>query len=309
MPRLHHRFRAMGTICDVVVDAPDEWVGREALAAGEGEVLRLQARYTRYRDDSITSAINRSAGDDAGIEVDDETAALLDYAAVAWRESGGLFDISSGVLRKAWDFRSQQLPDQAQIDALLPLVGWQRVIWQRPRLVLPQQGMQLDFGGYVKEYAADAAAARCQSVGARHGYVDLGGDIRVIGPQANGDAWRIGIRDPRAPERAIAVVELASGGIATSGDYERCMIVGGRRYSHLLDPRSGWPVDGHASVSVVAPQSLIAGTATTTALLMGGEPGAAWLRALGLPYLLVDQQGKMSGSLTRLPNGGPVGVL
>lgn len=296
MPRRSQRFRAMGTACEIVIEADDESVLPAALAAGEAEVRRLEAKYTRYREDSVTAAINRSAGDRLGVEVDAETAALLDYADVAWRESGGLFDISSGVLRRAWDFRSQRLPSQRQIDALLPLVGWQRLSWTRPRIVLPKAGMQIDFGGYVKEYAADAAAARCRAAGARHGYVDLGGDLRLIGPQSDGGAWRIGIRDPNDPLRAIATVELADGAIATSGDYERCMVVDGRRYGHLLDPRSGWPVEGFASVSVIAPQALIAGTATTTALLLG-RAGEGWLRDLGLPHLLVSPEGGLSGNL------------
>ena len=288
----------MGTACEIVIEAGDEALLLAALAAGEAEVRRLEAKYTRYREDSVTASINRSAGDSHGIEVDEETAALLDYADVAWRESGGLFDITSGVLRRAWDFRSQRLPSQDEIEALLPLVGWQRLSWMRPRLVLPKVGMQIDFGGYVKEYAADAAAARCRAVGARHGYVDLGGDIRLIGPQADGSAWRIGIRDPNEPSRAIATVELAEGAVATSGDYERCMVVDDRRYGHLLDPRTGWPVSesGFVSVSVIAPQALIAGTATTTALLMGPE-GEGWLQELGLPHLLVSPRGALSGSL------------
>lgn len=286
----------MGTACELVIEAGDEALLQAALAAGESEVRRLEARYTRYREDSVTATINRGAGDPLGVEVDEETAALLDYADVAWRESAGLFDITSGVLRKAWDFRSQRLPSQSQIDALLPLVGWQGLIWRRPRLVLPRAGMQLDFGGYVKEYAADAAAARCRAIGARHGYIDLGGDIRLIGPQADGSAWRIGIRDPNDPQRAIATVELIDGAIATSGDYERCMVVDGRRYGHLLDPRTGWPVSGAMSVSVVASQALVAGTATTTALLMGSA-GEGWLRELGLPHLLVSPSGRLSGSL------------
>lgn len=297
MTQRRHRFRAMGTACELVLEGADELVMRAAASAGEAEVLRLETKYSRYRDDSVTAAINRSAGDAAGIEVDSETAALLDYADVAHRESGGLFDISSGVLRRAWDFRSGRLPSQREIDALLPLVGWHKLTWRYPRLQLPLAGMQLDFGGYVKEYAADAAAARCLAAGARCGYVDLGGDIRVIGPLADGSPWRIGIRDPRSPDRAVAAVDLSSGGIATSGDYERFMVVDGKRYCHLLDPRTGWPVSGYASVSVVAPQTLIAGTATTTASLMGLARGAAWLAELELPHLLITADGVLSGTL------------
>lgn len=294
--RLRHAFRAMGSPCSVVLDGMNGAALEAAAAAVEAEVLRLETKYSRYRDDSLTRRINDAAGSN-GIDVDDETAGLLDYAAVAWRESGGLFDPTSGVLRRAWDFRSGRLPTQAEIDRLLPLVGWAEVEWQRPRLRLPRTGMELDFGGYVKEYAADTAAARCVTLGVQHGYVELGGDIRVLGPQLDGTPWRIGIRDPRQPERSLVAIDLADGAVASSGDYERCIVVDGCRYGHILDPRTGWPVEnGCAGVSVVAAQALIAGTATTTAMLLGAA-GGPWLDSLGLPNLRVRGDGGLEGSL------------
>lgn len=294
--RLRHAFRAMGSPCSVVLDGADRAALEAAAAAAQAEVLRLEAKYSRYRDDSLTRRINDSAGG-RGIDVDDETAGLLDYAEVAWRESGGLFDPTSGVLRRAWDFRAQRLPTQDQIDRLLPLVGWQRLSWRRPHLQLPVAGMELDFGGYVKEYAADTAAARCIELGVTCGYVELGGDIRALGPQLDGTAWRIGIRDPRRPGQALLAIDLAAGAIASSGDYERCIVADGRRYGHILDPRSGWPVEnGWAGVSVVAPQTLIAGTATTTAMLLGAA-GGPWLDSLGLPNLRICADGRVEGTL------------
>lgn len=293
-----HGFRAMGSVCELQLYAEDAAQAQRAAAMVCAEVARLEQRYSRYRDDSITSAINRSAGDARGVEVDDETAGLLDYAQQAFELSDGLFDITSGVLRQAWDFKSGILPAQSRIDALLARVGWSRAIWQRPRIVLPIAGMELDFGGYVKEYAADAAATCARRNGIAHGLVELGGDIAVIGPHPDGSAWRVGIRHPRVPERVLATVELREGGIASSGDYERYMEIAGQRYCHILDPRNGWPVSGMAAVSVIAPQCLIAGTATTVAMLKGAE-GAVWLQELGLPYLSVDAAGALSGTLAR----------
>ncbi|SFF52875.1 thiamine biosynthesis lipoprotein [Fontimonas thermophila] len=295
--RLHHAFRAMGSPCSLALDGDDDAQLRAAAQAVHAEVLRLEAKYSRYRADSLTQRINATAGK-TGIDVDDETAALLDYAEVAWRESGGLFDPTSGVLRRAWDFRTQRLPTQAEIARLLPLVGWHRVCWQRPHLRLPQAGMELDFGGWVKEYAADSAAARARALGIDHGYIELGGDIRVLGPQQDGTPWRIGLRDPYRPHTALVRVELIGGAVATSGDYERCIVVNGRRYGHILDPRSGWPVEHtFTAVSVIAPQTLVAGTATTTAMLLGADAGARWLKALGLPHLCVHADGRLSGPL------------
>jgi len=290
-------FKAMGSPCELHLHAESQArfdaIGEAALA----EVARLEQKYSRYRDDSLAFRINASAGDESGIDLDEETASLLDYAALAWQQSGGLFDISSGVLRRAWNLRSGRLPAQAEIDALLPLVGWDKVRWQRPHLVLPLPGMQLDFGGYVKEYAADRVAAQCRELGLRHGLVDLGGDLAVVGPHPDGSPWRVGIRHPRAPEGAIASLALTTGGVATSGDYERCMVVHGQRYAHLLNPKTGWPVPGLASVTVAASHCLIAGTASTITMLKGGRGGPAWLDRLGLPNLRVDADGELSGPL------------
>jgi thiamine biosynthesis lipoprotein len=297
MPAWRLRFKAMGSPCELHLHAESAQRFEADAAAARAEIERLEQKYSRYREDSLASRINASAGDPEGIEVDAETAALLDYAALAWRQSGGLFDATSGVLRRAWDFRSGRVPAPEELDALRELVGWDRIRWQRPRLLLPQAGMELDFGGFVKEYAADRVAAACRERGVRHGLVDLGGDLAVVGPHPDGSPWRVGIRDPRAPERAIASLALAAGGVATSGDYERCMVVDGRRYAHILDPRTGWPVEGLASVTVVASHCLVAGTASTIAMLKGRRAGPAWLDRLGVPSLRVDAAGRLSGAL------------
>jgi thiamine biosynthesis lipoprotein len=269
-------------------------------------VARLEARYSRYRAESLLSRINASAGDPRGVEVDAETAALLDYAALAHEQSGGLFDPTSGVLRRAWDFHSGRLPEPGELEELLPCVGWRQLVWRRPRLVLPRAGMELDFGGFVKEYAADRVAELCRRRGLRHGLVDLGGDLAAVGPHPDGSPWRVGIRHPRRPESAIACVALYRGAIATSGDYERFMVVAGRRYAHLLDPRTGWPARGLASASVAAPHCLVAGTAASVALL-AGRGGRRWLARLGLPHLAIDARGRASGPLysgSRAPRTG-----
>jgi len=298
--RLHTRsFKAMGGPCELRLYAPDAACAERCSGAAQAEILRLEQRYSRYREDSLTTRINRSAGDGRGVEVEEEDAALLDYAHTAWAQSGGLFDITSGVLRRVWDFQSRRLPSAGEMARVLPLVGWERVRWQRPRIALPLAGMELDFGGYVKEYAADRAAQAARAAGARHGFVELAGDIAVIGPHPDGAPWQVGIRHPRAPERAMAAIPLAQGAIASSGDYERYFELDGRRYCHVLNPKTGWPVEGLASVSVVAQQCLVAGTASTVAMLKGPVEGPAWLRALGLRYLCMDAQGRLDGTLER----------
>ncbi len=287
----------MGSPCEIQLYEPPSASAETALRAAVAEVARLERKYSRYRDDSLASRINRSAGDPAGVEVDEETAGLLDFAAESWRQSEGLFDITSGILRRVWDLKSGRVPGADAIAEVRSRIGWQKLRWRRPRLVLPIPGMEIDFGGYVKEYAADRAAELCRRLGARHGLVNLGGDVAIVGPHPDGSPWRVGVSDPHRPRAAVATVALASGGVASSGDTERCMVVDGRRYGHILDPRSGWPVDGLASVSVVASHGLVAGTASTIAMLKGRREGPSWLDALGLPSLRVTHEGELSGSL------------
>ncbi len=293
---LKQPFSAMGCPCSLQLWAYDAASAQEAADAARAEVTRLEHKYSRYRPDSLTQRINDRAGDPDGIEVDAETAGLLDYATLAWRHSNGLFDLSTGSLRGLWDFRAQRIPTPAQREAALARVGWQRLIWQAPRLFLPVAGMEIDFGGVVKEYAADAAAAKARAAGARGGYIDLGGDLRVFGPQADGQAWAIGIRHPLQPGKVIAHLQLRSGGLATSGTTERGFQFEQERLHHLLDPFTAWPVATLASVSVVAPQCLVAGTAATTALLMGAADGPTWLDAQNAHWLGCTEAGQLRGS-------------
>jgi len=291
----------MGSPCELSLDLA---VGAPAgaadalLATAIAEVERLEARYSRYRETSFLSEINRVAAAGGALEVDPETAGLLDYAATCHAQSDGLFDVTSGILRRAWRFQEGRLPEAAEIAALQDRVGFGKLRWRRPRLEFPSPGLELDFGGIVKEYAADRVAALWLAAGARHALVNLGGDIRVTGPRADGRPWQIGIRHPRRPGALLARVPLAEGALSTSGDYERCIVVDGVRYGHVLDPRTGWPVRFMASASVVAPLCVVAGSASTIALLRG-EAGPAWLRGLGLPCLWVDVDGRAGGDLAR----------
>ena len=287
----------MGSVCEVRLYAANAQRAQVQADAAQAEVRRLEKIYSRYLDDSVTTRINRSAGDARGVDVDAETAGLLDYAQAAWEQSEGLFDITSGVLRRVWDFKAARIPSQGEIGSTLKLIGWDKLSWQRPRLVLPHAGMELDFGGYVKEYASDRAAQACRDAGARHGFVELGGDISLIGPHPDGAPWEVGVRNPRNPEAAIAQIALSSGGIASSGDYERFFERDGKRYCHILNPLTGWPVSSLAGVSVVAEQCLIAGTATTIAMLKGTSEGPEWLEELGLRHLYIDTKGKIRGNL------------
>ncbi|MCC7217980.1 MAG: FAD:protein FMN transferase, partial [Burkholderiales bacterium] len=244
------------------------------------------------------SAINAAAGAHE-VAIDAETAALLRYADQCHRLSGGRFDVTSGVLRRAWNFRAAEprLPAQSEIDALLPLIGWQDVAFDARSVRLPRAGMEIDFGGIGKEYAADRAATILAERGVAHALVNLGGDVRAIGGQADGAPWRIGIRHPRdALPGAIASVELRDGAVATSGDYQRYFEIDGVRYCHVLDPRTGRPVHRWQSMSVVAPLAIVAGSCSTIAMLMQDE-APAFLASQGVAWLGVDDHGNVHDTL------------
>ena len=289
--RLHRfTFKAMACRNELSLYSHNKNAASVVAKHAINEVNRLEAKYSRYRTDSMLSMINARAGH-PGIIVDSETAGLLDYAQICFYQSHGLFDITSGVLRKVWNFDSDQLPSQTDVDEVLNLIGWDKLDWSPPRITLPVLGMELDFGGIVKEYAADSCARLCRKMGIDSGLVNMGGDIHVIGPRPNGSPWTIGIQNPSDPDRVITSIELKQGGLASSGDYQRCMIVDGQRYGHLLDPTTGWPVQGLRAVSVIGPQCLIAGSTSTIAMLKG-EAGKAWLDSTGLTYIWVDEQGE-----------------
>ena len=297
MERVEHTFKAMGGPCRLRLETDDSDPADIAIAAAVREVQRLEQKYSRYLPDSLTTAINRAAGAGTPVAIDAETAGLLNYANTVWRESEGLFDLTSGVLRKAWDFKSGRLPEQRAIDDLLPLVGWDQLRWDQNSVYLPKAGMELDFGGCVKEYAADSAAAQLRHHGVQSALVDLAGDMAAVGTPAGSTGWPVGIRHPASKDRAVAELLLPEGALASSGDYERCMVIDGRRYGHILHPRSGWPTQGLVAVSVLAGQCLVAGSSATIAMLKPADQALAWLGDLGLPWLAIDSDLACYGSL------------
>lgn len=287
-------FAAMGGEGEIVIAGVEPAAAARLLAEAAAEVQRIEATYSRYRPGSILSRINASAGSGTRVPVDAETASLLDFAASLHAQSEGRFDITSGVLRYAWDFRSGRLPSAAEVSALQARVGWSRVHWSSAarEIALPEPGMELDFGGFGKEYAADRAAGLLLAAGVSSGYVNLAGDLRVLGPRPDGAGWRFAIQHPRETKGIIASVELASGGLATSGDYERYIEADGQRYCHILDARSGWPVHHWQSVSVTAPLCIVAGALATIAMLVG-ESAPRLLAGPASGALLVDAGGTL----------------
>lgn len=279
------RFVAMACPCEVLIDSHSPELAQTLLRSIAGVAWRVEQKFSRYRADSVVQEINTKAGQ--AIAVDDETAQLLDFADTLSKISEGRFDITSGVLRRAWTFDGgSAVPSQQQIDALLPLVGWGRVLWRRPYLTL-QPGMQIDFGGIGKEYAVDQAALLVGSIAPDVScLVNFGGDIAVRAPRDSTREWSVGVERHDQSGIAREIIKLRRGALATSGDSRRFVIKDGRRYSHILDARTGWPIaDAPRSVTVAADTCTQAGALTTLSMLQGNA-AAEFLRNSGCKFWL-----------------------
>jgi len=286
------KFEAMASPCEILMDTTDRELAQELLTCAEAEARRIEQKFSRYRTDNIISQINQSQGDP--VKVDEETAALLDYADQCYELSEGRFDITSGVLRRVWHFDgSDQIPSQQAVSTILQNVGWSKVKWQRPYFTLPE-AMEIDFGGIGKEYAVDKTALLLAEKNLSV-LVNFGGDLYTNQVRRNVQAWVVGIENPtkvtrqqgktgRHATHSVTEFELDRGGIATSGDTRRFLLKDGIRYGHILDPRTGWPVR-HAphSVTVAAGTCTEAGIIATLAMLHGKE-AEGFLKAQNVKY-------------------------
>lgn len=275
-----YRFPLMGGEGSLqFVDARGEARARAAAKAAEDEARRIEVKFSRYRETSVVSEINRNAGR-TPVAVDEETESLVRAAIALSRETEGRFDPTVGVLRLVWDFKGGRVPSSEEVAALLPFVDAASLRIRDRTVFLPRAGMEIDLGGVGKEYAADRASAALREAGVRCGIVNFAGDVRTIGCRGDGGPWRVGVADPRRRGSCrFAVFVLGEAGIATSGDYERGFVKDGVRYHHILDATTGWPARGVASVTVVAATAARAGNLATAAFLLGPEHGLALLEA------------------------------
>jgi thiamine biosynthesis lipoprotein len=276
-------FPALGTTCEVQYAAPD---GRAQAATFEraavGWVQAFEAKYSRFRPDSLVSRINRAAGQ-AWVEVDDDMEQLLQLCDTLQGMTQGVLDPTALPLIQLWNWKADhpRIPSAEEITAARRLVGWPKVQRAPGRIFLPEPGMALDFGGFGKEYAVDIVAQIALEHGIGNALVDFGHDLRALGAPPGRPAWHIGLEDPRRPGTSWASVGLhGSRGIASSGDYVRCFEFNGHRYGHIIDPRTGWPVaNGCMQATVIAGTCLQAGVLSTTAFVLGVPQGTDFIQA------------------------------
>nr|WP_052151569.1 FAD:protein FMN transferase [Paraglaciecola arctica] len=260
----------MASPCELLIETQDSMLANHLTSLAYSEAKRIELKFSRYLPSNPMAKINQSQGNP--VNIDGEIFRLLEFANSCFELSEGMFDITSGVLRKAWKFDgSDRLPTPEMVKKLMPYIGWAKVKYDQSSITLPK-GMELDFGGIGKEYAVDCVAKLCAEYAATTSVVvNFGGDIQVTRARHNKQPWYIGIESPENAE-ATKVLKIISGGLATSGDARRYLLKDGKRYSHILDPETGYPIEDAArSVTIAAPYCIQAGLLATLALLQGAN--------------------------------------
>ncbi|MCW8988885.1 MAG: FAD:protein FMN transferase [Gammaproteobacteria bacterium] len=283
-------FQSMASPCELLIETDDESLAYALTKLAFEEASRIEQKFSRYRQDNIIYKINNSHG--KKISVDQETALLLDYADQCFQMSDGFFDVTSGVLREVWKFDgSDNVPSRNKVKAVLPRIGWQKVNWQSPDFTLPE-GMEIDLGGIGKEYAVDRTAMLIRAHSDNSVLINYGGDLYATKPKKNGNGWLIGIEKTgikpaqikNKKRTSIKEFQLIQGGIATSGDVYRYLVKDGIRYSHILDPHTGWPIkEAPHSITVVAESCIEAGILATLGML-NGKAAKKFLQAQGVTF-------------------------
>ena len=273
-------FQAMNTACRVNFRCREAALARDFQAEVLQWVAAFEARCSRFIPDSLISRINAAAGEH-WVEVDPETDNLFNLCQEMIFFTRGVFDPTALPLLRLWNWKSSPpvVPGAAAVQAARELVGWRRLQRRPGGIFLPRAGMCLDLGGIGKEYAVDRVLGLALERGITNVLVDFGQDVRVHGEPPERGAWHIGLQDPQHPARCWTGVAVTHHAVATSGDYLRHFVHEGRRYGHIIDPRTGCPVDnGTLAVSVIAPHCTFAGILSTTAFILGPAEGVDLLR-------------------------------
>lgn len=299
--RLHSGTRPMmGTTATVTLAHDDPAAAGELLAAALDRMETVARRMSRYRDDSDVGRVNARTG--RWVPMHPLTARVVETGLGLARASDGAFDPGLDRLTGLWGFHDRRAPDE--LPAGERLAAWrQRAAWRhiglrqagaRPALRLADPAVGLDLGGIAKGFAVDHAVALLRERGVRHALVEAGGDLYALGRHPEGGPWRIGVRHPRAPERLLTTLTLAEGAVATSGDYENFFVAGGRRYAHLIDPRTARPAGHWQSLTVRADSAVLADALATGAFALPPAGARGLIARVGAGrWLGVDHEGRL----------------
>ena len=297
IPGLLRSLPMMGTAveCQAFHALPGQ--ARQAVEAAFAAVEQVDRDMSLYRPESDIGCLNRLTTRQE-MRIRNSTATVLREALRVARAGRGALDVTIGPLLALWGFHSvrQEAPSPQQLEAALALVDYRHVhvddVNGTVRLARP--GVQIDFGGIAKGYAVDVAVEALRQHGVRHGMVNAGGDLRLLGQHPDGAPWVVGLQHPLVPSHLLLALSLDGGAVATSGNYLRYRVYNGRRYGHLLNPQRGYPADTALSLTVVAPTAMRADALATAALVMGRD-GLAWL---------ASQPNVEALMVTRSPGGG-----
>lgn len=275
-------FTAMGTEIRLSVFTTDDEGARRAITLAFDELRRIEALMTTWRPDSEVSRINANAGKQA-VKISRETMEVLRAAEDSSRASGGVFDVTFYAMKGLWKFDEdleKKLPDPDELKRRLPLINYRDLVLdaKKSTAFLRREGMAINLGGIAKGYAVDRAAAILKRAGFHDGLVQAGGDLLCLGSKG-GKPWSAGIRDPRsAPTDPFAVLQLTDHAFSTAGDYERFFFLDGKRYHHIIDPRTGYPATAARSVTIYAKTALLADALDDAVLILGPKAGMELLK-------------------------------
>jgi len=260
-----------------------------------GEMMAMEKIFSRHISGSDINRINEAAGREA-VKVNDETIFLLQKALEVAEISEGAFDPTIAPLLELWGFGTDEnrIPTAEELNKVLPFINYRAVQVNEAdsTVFLPEQGMKLDLGGIAKGFIVDRGQQEAGKFSATALFINAGGDISIKGSKPTGDRWRIAVQNPRSPEEWAAIIEMDEGSVATSGDYQRVFEMDGERFHHILDPKTGFPSEGVSSVSIVAPDTLMADALSTAVFVLGLEKGLELLESLdGVDGVIIDIQG------------------
>jgi thiamine biosynthesis lipoprotein len=278
----------------IILAGPD--VGESLLDVCVEEVKRIEYLLTEFSNTSQTAKINQASGKEA-VEVDEETFQLIKRSLDISRLTQGAFDITAGVLKKLYNFKggSFKMPDKSKIEQSLMKVGFQMITLTASNQVqLLSSGMHIGFGGIGKGYAADKVKKLLVHNGVTSGVINASGDLTAWGRRLDGNPWKVAIADPNDKSKNIAWIPLEDASVATSGDYEQFFMHQGKRYSHTIDPKTGRPVQGIKSVTIVSPSAELSDALATAVFTMGVEVGLHFVSQLPQTHvLIIDENNKV----------------